>query len=209
MFQTALFFSPSLPDTHSNLGSALAHLGQPVEAVAHFQIELSHFNRDPQTRAKLHFNVGQALAQSGQYAHAEVSYRQTIEDDPTLLDAYLALARLATTQQHWKTACSILGQARELFPLSADVSYALGTLAVAQHQYHQAIPLFTTAIAQKPTWAEAHHGLALVLLKVDRFHQGILELERAILLNPKDPVLYRHWLMAVEADPDFQSIELV
>ena len=68
-------------------------------------------------------------------------------------------------------------------------------------EHDAAISACETALALNPNLAAAHYGLAAVLACSGRFQESIVELDEAIRLSPRDPML--SWFLNIKAMANF------
>lgn len=126
-------------------------------------------------------------------------FREAVERDPDLAlahaglaDTYVVLADFglqppATLRRQAKTAAR---RAIELDPLIAEAqtSYAM-TAALDEYNWAEAERGFRRAIDLDPTYAQAHSWFAVtVLAPLGRQDEALIEIDRAIGLEPQNPV---------------------
>lgn len=130
-------------------------------------------------------------------AEAQQLYRQALELDPKLVEAYARLAYamvIGTIYFEAKPVGEILDealrlakQATRLDDQDAMARFALGRTHLARGQYGQSVRELETAIELNPSFAQAHCGLGDSLAYSGRLDESISRFEEAVRLSPHDP----------------------
>jgi len=118
------------PAAHSNLGNALAMLGQHVEAEAAFQSALA---LDPRF-ADAWFNLANVQREQRRFADADAAYRRVIALQPQHIGAFNNLANLLL-------ALGRNGEAAEAFHYLGNALQNVGRTADAASAYQQALAI--------------------------------------------------------------------
>jgi tetratricopeptide (TPR) repeat protein len=145
------------------------------------------------SRAEAHHNRGALLLANEEYKKALIELNKAISIDP--LDANFrhtrawALWRLEQTQQ----ALDELKFAINLSP-DSNLLDSLGSFLFMLGQYDQALRIYSKAISKAASAAEAALYLrkrGATFLALDQTDFAILDLNKAIEINPGDPLNYR------------------
>ena len=126
-FRQALRIDPDNPETHNNLGNALAHKGKAEEAIKHYQIAL----RLRPDFAKVHNNLGVMVERLERPTEAIAYYREAVRLDPSYVDAYNNLGSVLSDHGQFEAAVAQFRKAAELDPDHAMARHNLG--AVLDH----------------------------------------------------------------------------
>jgi Flp pilus assembly protein TadD, contains TPR repeats len=164
-------------DLHLQLISQLRESGRAHAALAH----LDAYEREHPRDARAGLLRGDCLADIGDYAGAEKTYRRLLRTQQAA-DAYAGLGRVAGLQGRWSEAATQFGEAVKRAPISArhlgDLGYALlraGDAAGAVFRLRQAAEL-------APGDARVRNNLILALEAA-----GQHEAARRLLDQVRDP----------------------
>lgn len=142
-------------------------------------------------------------------AEAQVLYRQALEVDPNLTDAYARLAYamvIGTIYFEAKPVDEILEEALRLAKRAtrlddqdAMAHFALGRTLLARGQYEPSVRELETAIELNPSFVQAHCGLGDSLAYSGRLGESIPRFEEAVRLSPHDPHRWAFWMYGAMA----------
>ena len=126
--------------------------------------------------------------------------RKAIEIDPTLGEAYNALA-FATHRYEWKFAEAeeFHKKAVQLNPKAANAHHWYALMLSALGRHNEAIPKMKTAVELEPFSRIMNRDYTLVLLFADRLDETISQSKKAIELDPDYAPNYADIGMAYEA----------
>lgn len=96
----ALRLAPDYADAYMNLGALLCEAGRCDDAVALYDVALTHCPSDP----ALHFNRAIALEDQGRLEESLASYERCLALQPDLADAHFNAARLHERLGHFQNA---------------------------------------------------------------------------------------------------------
>ncbi|MBW3625120.1 MAG: tetratricopeptide repeat protein [Armatimonadetes bacterium] len=139
----------------------------------------------PQDRAKLAFNEGNRLVQSGKTAAAIAKYLEALHLDPTFVPAYNNLGILYVRQKQWARAEEVFRRIALLRPKEVE---PLLQLAEAQQQGGQpgaARDSLRRAVTLSPRHIPARLLLAQSYEKEEQFAQAEEQLKAATAASPK------------------------
>jgi len=125
--------------------------------------------------------------EEGGVERAERAYRQAIELDPSLSNAYTNLGNLLYQRGDLEAARTQYERALEVDPKQPEAHYNLGFLAYESGQLKLALERFEHAIAADPGFADAHFNLALALSDLGKPAQARKHWETYLKLDPKSP----------------------
>jgi tetratricopeptide (TPR) repeat protein len=118
---------------------------------------------------------GERALEAGHHAEAERWFRQAIEADPRLADAYRGLAR------------ALVGLGRDADAVAALLRAGQGLALAAD--YDTAIEYLEEAAALAPGSPAVHVALGQALHRADRFERAAAELRRGLELGARDPAV--------------------
>lgn len=119
------------------------------------------------------------------YDQARSLCKELLEQRPTFVGGYVALARIARAQQDHATALQALTHAIDLQPNKAETHGMLGTVLAERGNVQAAIREYARALELNPDSAEAHLGLGTAHLSQARTVEAIRYLQEAVRIDPK------------------------
>jgi tetratricopeptide (TPR) repeat protein len=158
-------------------------------------------------RAKEHVEKGNQYVAQNQFSPAENEYRQAIQINPDLADAYYRLSLLQVQQQHPTAASQSLARAVDLDPRNLDARLHLGSLLVSSTQYAEAHQQADAVLQQDGKNARAHRLLGQVALHQMQYIAAENELRQAIDLDPRDPQTYEVLGLTQLLDAEYGAAE--
>jgi superkiller protein 3 len=182
-YRKAIALDPKDTIAHTNLGNALAHVGQVDEAIA---CQREAIALDPQN-AKAHTGLGEALRHKGRLDEAIASHRQAIALDPKLAVAHQGLGTALCSRGKVDEGIACLEKAIALDPKSANAHTNLGLALARNGRLDEAIDYYKKAVALDPKDALAHNSLGALLCDFKRNYDGAIACyKKAIALDPND-----------------------
>ncbi|TYQ27434.1 tetratricopeptide repeat protein [Pseudanabaena sp. UWO311] len=136
-------------------------------------------------RGELHYHLGLAYHQNGDWELAKSAYEQVIAlDVPNLvkLSAYLNLGNIYQ-ELNQKEAIAYFEKVTQIAPNFAQGYFNYGIALKTSGRFTDAIAAYQQAITLEPNYAEAHQNLGVVLMKVGYFPEAIASFTRAIQLH--------------------------
>jgi tetratricopeptide (TPR) repeat protein len=175
--------SPERAEDLSDLGAALHHAGNPVEAIALYREAI----RLKPELARAHDNLGAALAGKGQTDLAIAEYRATIRLRPNFANAHNNLAIALRVQGKLAEAIAEYREALRLKPDFARARYNLAEALREHGQLDHATAELREAIRRKPDFADAHAVLGGILCGNGEHRDALVEFTRAHEIGSKQP----------------------
>jgi tetratricopeptide (TPR) repeat protein len=164
---------------YNDLGFVLERQGLVDEAAGAYRQALE---LDP-TSASAHYNLGAALARSGELAEAESHLRAALETEANS-QTYAGLGFVLWQQDRDEEAIASLDAAIEADPKNATAYDALATIYIEQAKPETAASAYRDLIRNQPS-PGAHRKLAEVLESLGRSDEAARELARAKALQEK------------------------
>ncbi len=194
--EAALRTDPENPALFELQAEAYERLGVPDEAVKSWQQAVALNPRDTQMQiryARCLLNLGRADEARGVYA-------QALSIGPDSAEVHLAAGRALLELGEVEQAYQLLAQATDLAPQSAAAHAAFGEAALRAQKYEAAHAAFLRAADLEPETAARATYLreaGEALWKMNRTAAAIVLWQRAISLNPKDPLTLARLGMAL------------
>jgi len=151
------------------------------------------------TNASFHFNLALAYKGLGQIDQAEASYREAIQQNSDLHEAYVNLGTLLVEQEKPNEAANLLKQRLERCEAASDVHYNLANLLRDTEDTQGAIHHYTRAIELSPDLVNARENLARVLVQEERTQDARLVLQDWLKDFPESSMA-RHMLASINGE---------
>jgi len=148
-------------------------------------------NPSNMTKVKAYYSQalrGQAAKHMGkQPDKAEILLLKAVETDPQNAQAHFDLGKLYTRSENWTKAIKGYQKAVALNYRIPDAFFNLGFIYAAKEDYINAEKMFLLVEESRPKYLDkALFNLAVVLQKQGRKKQCIENLEKALMVNPKN-----------------------
>ncbi len=124
-----------------------------------------------------HCHLGELYWSQSRWKEAEDHYRQALEQDQTLVDAWIGLGNVLQDQGQYDESGSCYEHALELAPDNSGAHYNQGALDLRQMRLSGALSRFDRAISYQPEFVEAHWHKSFVCLLTGDYTQGWQEYE--------------------------------
>lgn len=183
--------SPRSINARLQLAIALYQKGDPEAASTELSTALAFSPANPQ----ILYHLGRTQALQQQWSQAESSYRQALQRDPNLTEAYvhLGLALLAQIQaEKTKEAVTVLQRAVALSPGSPHPYYALGQAYSRLADWPNALDNYLMALSLSPIYQRQHQSLGYGLYDRGHVPTALQALRQRLQKDPNNPeVLFR------------------
>ena len=145
---------------------------------------------DPENISALN-NRGIHLMSMGDAEASEFSFRKLLKIAPTDIDGLNNLGTNLLQQKRYDEAVEPLNKAIQLAPDSPQAYYNRGVVIMqaTPDDYKGALKFFDEAIKIEPNYTNAHVNTASIYTKNGSPRRAIWHLDRALLVNPGDPVI--------------------
>jgi Flp pilus assembly protein TadD len=175
-YRESLAIEPQ-PAIYNDLGYVLERQGMLEEATDAYRQSLE---LDPAS-ASARYNLGAALARSGDFAEAERQLRLAVETNPNA-QTHAGLGFVLWQQDRDDEAIASLQAAIEADPNNAMAHDALGTIYVEQGRLEEAVSTYRR-LARSQAGPAVHQKLARILTDLGRTDEARKELETARALS--------------------------
>jgi tetratricopeptide (TPR) repeat protein len=192
-FNLALKNAKDKSGVHSHIGAAYLRSRQPIaeKAVEHLTIAR---DLDPKKAAKHYVLLGDANALKGDHGNAMTNYEIAVEKDPSLVNAYLSMARIWSSGVRDSLAIENLKKAIQIDPGYAPAYKDLYTLYVKNKQYDLVLPVLEKYVTLIGDDVEARVRLVRYLtFQAKDYERAIKEGEALLATHPEQYTLHR-WL---------------
>lgn len=217
-FQAANDVYQGRPEGFLNAGSIYSRLGQPAEAAEAFQraIDIIRSDRieevDSATAATWReneqvavFNLGQALAQAGDFVAAVDVYEQYLERNPDDVAAISNLAVVLVNAEMPDSAMAIYEELLERPDLSAREYFSAGVGLYQIERYDMAADAFEEALAQTPRSRDQLFNLVQAEFAAENWQEVVDHTERLLELDAYNANTYKMRAKALVETGDQQA----
>ncbi|HTB15793.1 MAG TPA: tetratricopeptide repeat protein [Bryobacteraceae bacterium] len=189
LFTHALAVTDANYVAYNNLGAALRHDGNILEAIDNFERVVAIRPDDPEAQD----NLGEALTAAGKIGDAEPHLVQAVRLRPSFAKAHVDLGAVLFREGHAAEAESQYRIAVEFDPSDAAAQFGLGGVLMAQGREQEAqarleraLPLLSAQVAMNPEDVDGHYNLGTIYGILGRADDAIAEFSQAIRLRPGD-----------------------
>jgi Tfp pilus assembly protein PilF len=152
----------------------------------HFENEIVFFKhmlkRQPQN-ARMHYNLGTALALAGQYETAATSFQAVIRLDPEYAQAYANLGLILYKQGQVESAMTLYRTANSLRQDLVENHVNLGNALAGLGQAQAAVQAFQKALTVNPRHAGAMNGIGVEFAKQGRWKPAQQWFQRSLMAD--------------------------
>ncbi|NER22239.1 MAG: tetratricopeptide repeat protein [Symploca sp. SIO1C2] len=133
---------------------------------------------------KAHYNLGQAIAQQGNFDEAITCWQRAIELKPDFWQAYQHQGQVHQKLANFPAAITCYAQALEIQPDLVETYYNLGLCFKQQGSWDKAITCFQRGIQIQPDFAAAYSDWGDILRQQGKLDEAIVLWQQAIQLQP-------------------------
>jgi tetratricopeptide (TPR) repeat protein len=182
----ASVLDPKSAAIHNDLGIAYLFTRRLPEAIASLRHAISLL-----PSARTHFNLGLALAQTGDFEGALVAHRRATELDPALAEAHGRVADILIRKGRRSDAAAAYERAFAAAPETTYGRLCGAKAASAQDRPALAEERLRDLILHDESSSEAHLVLANLLSEAGRLDEAAASFERSIALAPWQTTAYQ------------------
>jgi tetratricopeptide (TPR) repeat protein len=188
-------------EAQNSLGITLFRLGNPQEAIGHWEQAL-RLNPD---YAETHYNLGVAFEKIGRITEATKHYEQALRINPNHAEAHCHLGAIFDKTGRITEAIEHYEQALRINPDYAQAHYNLGVSLAHLGKLQEAMKHWEQAIRIDPDHAEAHNNLGNALLQEGRTEDAIGHYEQALRVKPDLAEAHYNLGLALKQDGRLQE----
>jgi len=203
-FEAANAMYDERPEAYLNLGAAYAQLGEAEESVEAYEsaLEIIRSDRitevDSATAAAWReneqvavFNLGQALAQTGEFQRAVGVYEDYLENSPDDISALSNLAVVLVNAEMPDSAMAIYQNLLDRPDLTPREYFSAGVGLYQIEEYERAAGAFRTALEMSPRSRDPLFNLVQTLFTIEDWEEVNEYTQRLLELDPYDPNTYK------------------
>ena len=137
----------------------------------------------PEEKAAGYIENAGDLAQEGNLKKAELEYKNALQINQNLPDAWYGLARIHERRQEWKQVYGTLNKVREMAPNHVDGRIMLAQVLLAANQLDQALTDATEILEMAPDDVRSHTLMAAVHFRLENFDGARQEVDKALAID--------------------------
>ena len=134
----------------------------------------------PEEKAAEYVESAQELFEQGDLTKAEIEFKNALQINQNLPDAWYGLARIHERKQQWRQAYGVLNRVRESSPNHVDSRIMLGQLLLASNQIEQALTDANEILELAPEDARAHALMGAVQFRLGNNEAATEAVNRAL-----------------------------
>ncbi len=135
------------------------------------------------------FNLGSALAVSGNLDGAVDNYRRALQIAPTRTDVLNNLGMVLVNQKQYAEAMANFKKALQVNPDFPNAHYNLAAVLFIQNRFDEAVRHYREALRLMPDNPQIHSSLGDALVKQGQTAEAVRCYQEALRLNPGDPII--------------------
>lgn len=183
-YKEALSADPDYPGASAFLGGVLARLGDTHGA----QKALARATSRGEGGVATKYNQAVVRSKAGDYRGAIPLLNEVIQKDPSLKDAYRALAAAYRKTDQYEKAAETSQQFLDKFGPSAGEIYQLAYAQYKSGNYSDAAENYEIVTAMEPDNFNAYYGHGQCLMKLGRYDDAIGSFSQAVKLRPDNEI---------------------
>jgi tetratricopeptide (TPR) repeat protein len=138
----------------------------------------------PEEKAAAHIANADELFANDQLEKARIEYKNALQLNQNLPDAWYGLAQIHERNQQWTKAYGILTKIRDSNPQHMDGRILLAKILLASKQFDQALEDANDILELAPDDARAHSIMAAVQFRLGNIEAAQQSVEHALVLDP-------------------------
>jgi len=138
----------------------------------------------PEEKAADYIENAVSLFEQGKLKKAELEYRNALQINRNLPDAWYGLAIIHEHKQDWAASYAALSRIRELAPQHIDGRIKLAEILLAANQLDQALNDAIEIMEMAPDDARSHSLMAAVQYRLENFEGAEEEVDKALAIDP-------------------------
>ncbi|MCP4874006.1 MAG: tetratricopeptide repeat protein [Gammaproteobacteria bacterium] len=164
----------------------------------------------PEEKAASYIENADELVAEGKLDKAEIEYKNALQINQNLPDAWFGIAKINERKQEWRKAFVVLNKIREMAPKHVDGRIMLAQILLASNQIDQALTDASEILELAPEKASAHSLMAAVQFRLENHKGALLEVDKALEIEPgnNEALLVRARILIAEKKFD-QALQVL
>lgn len=186
-YRAYLKSNPESIEARSNLGAALARLGQYEQAISEYKVALRSAPKSPAVL----FNLGLALYKADRFAEATQNFAAAHALSPGNKQLMLLLGDCHLRQGENRQVIHLLTDVYKSSPDDMAVAYLLGTALIRDNQVELGQTIVNQLLSGGDS-AEARLLIGTTKMMARDFAGALVDIAKAVELNPKLPSVHSY-----------------
>ncbi|HCJ66802.1 MAG TPA: hypothetical protein DHV62_05605, partial [Elusimicrobia bacterium] len=154
----------------------------------------------PPAANTLHYSLGNAYSEKGDYLKAREEYHQALRRAPDFVEVYINLANVYLDLGEFELAEKCLQRAQMLKPDDVGIYNNLGLLNLKQGNYQEAEKFFKKTLEMNSNYGPGYCNLGEMYYTLRRDEEAIKFLEQGLEVDPYPQNYY--WLLRIYKETD-------
>ena len=138
----------------------------------------------PEEKAADYIENAQDFYKSGALQKAEIEFKNALQINQNLVDAWYGIAQIHERRQEWREAFSVLRKIAELSPTHIDARVKLAQFLLAANQLDEALLDAKEILEMASDDARAHALMAALQFRLDNHDGAMLAVNNALQIDP-------------------------
>lgn len=148
-----------------------------------FSIGLLGSCSSPEEKAADYVENANLLFKEGKIKKAELEYKNALQINQNLVDAWYGIAQIHERRQQWRKSFAVLTKIRELNPRHVNGRIKLGQILLASNQLDKALLDAKEIIELAPDDARSHALMAAVQYRLENYDGAQIEVDKALSID--------------------------
>ena len=156
----------------------------------------------PEEKAAEYIESGNQLLDERDYDRAILEFKNALQINQNLPDAWYGMAKIQERRQNWKEVYQLLLKIQEMAPGHVDSRIMLAQILLASNQLVQALEDANEILEMAPDDARSHSLMAAMQFRLENFKAAEKEIEQALAIDPEnnEAILVRSRILIVEKE---------
>ena len=159
----------------------------------------------PEEKAAEYMDSASALLEEGKLGKAEIEYKNALQVNQNLPDAWYGLARIHERKRDWRKTYAVLNKVREMAPQHIDARIMLGQILLASNQIDRALTDAKDILEMAPDDARSHSLMAAVQFRLENYKGAKIEVDKTLKIDPDNSEAILVWARMLIAEKKYES----
>ena len=138
----------------------------------------------PEEKAADYIENAQDLFKSGKLQKAEIEFKNALQINQNLVDAWYGIAQIHESRKEWRKTFAVLSKIRELSPRHIDGRIKLAQFLLASNKLDEALLDAGEILEFAPDDARAHALMAAVHFRLEDHEGARIEIDKTLKIDP-------------------------
>ena len=161
--------------------------------------------KSPDEKAADYIISADSHFQQNELVKAEIEYKNALQINQNLPDAWYGLAKVHERKQDWRNTFAVLSRVRELAPGHVDARIMLGQILLASNQIDQALSDAKEIIEMAPGDARSHALMAAVQFRLENYKGAKLKVAKTLKIDPGNNEAKLVWARVLIVEKKYEA----